>query len=266
MKEIEFSRRHMIALAGTGVAAAALSGCSEKGSSEVAMSGNDNFGDDPHAKIAADQGPFNPEFMSLVHLTSSGTWAISSNDAHFKFVQTSYDPAARTKWASEIFVNKIKNGWNRFREAPRGSRFEVFDRTPTAPTPDYADALEFAKFGFGSPHDIYIFFEHGAGELSLDPARLISFSRTLLVGKPANPNHAFADTELVTDRSLLGDLADLGSLIRLNNHFTVKDGGSYHRLPHGKVTSQDYKLNIFFKTKTGIAMAIDPDTGNGVGR
>jgi hypothetical protein len=265
MKEIEFSRRNMIALAGTGIAAAALSGCGEKSSSEVATLAVDNFGDDPHAKSAPERVPFNPEFMSLVHLTSDGNWAISSNDAHFKFVQESYDPAARTKWASEIFVNKIKNGWQRFREAPRGSRFEVFDRTPAAPTPDYADALEFAKFGFGSPHDIYIFFEHGAGELSLDPARLIDFSRTLLTGKPANPNHAFADTELVTDRNLLGDLADLGSLIRLNNQCTLKDGGSYHRLPYGKVTSQEYKLNIYYKTKSGIAMAIDPDTGNGAG-
>jgi hypothetical protein len=265
MKEIEISRRNMIALAGTGVAAAALSSCTKTNGSDREDPASENFGDDPQAKSGADQVPFNPEFMSLVHLTSDGSWAISSNDAHFKFTQASYDPAARTKRASEIFLNKIKNGWQRFREAPRGSPFEVYDRTPSAPTPDYADELQFAKFGFGSPHDIYILFEHAPGEISLNPARLIEFSRTLLVGKPANQNFAFSDTELVTDRKLLGDLADLGSLIRLNNNYTIKEGGKFQRLPFGNVTSQEYKLNIFYKTKSGIAMAVDPDTGNGQG-
>jgi hypothetical protein len=261
MKDIEVSRRNLIALTGAGVAAAALSSCTEK--EENAITGSENFGDDPHAKLAEAELPFNPEYMSLVHLTSDGSWGISSNDAHFQFVQSAYDQAARTKWASEIFVNKIKNGWTRFRDAPRGSRFAVYDRTPNAPTPDFADELEFANFGFGSPHDIYIFFEHAAGAITLDPGRLIDFSRKLLTGKPADPNHAFSSTELITDRALLGDLADLGSLIRLDNNFTIKDGGGYHRLPHGNIKSQTYKLDIYFKAKSGVAMAVDPDTGNG---
>jgi hypothetical protein len=265
MKNIQFSRRKMIALSGAGLAAASLSGCDDKTISSSGEPAGDNFGDDPHAKIADDRAPFNPEFMSLVHLTADGNWAISSNDAHFKFVQPSYDKAERTKWACEIFTNKIKNGWSRFREAPRGSRFAVYDRKPDAPEADFADELEFKRFGFGSPHDIYIFFEHADGELTLDPARLIDFSRTLLTGKPANPNHAFSDVEIVADRNLLGDLAGLGSLVRLNNRFTVKDNGGYHRLPHGNITAQEYKLNIFYKAKSGIAMAIDPDTGNSMG-
>ncbi len=268
MTDIEFSRRGVFALTGAGVAAAAVSACTNE---NVAVASSDpetdNFGEDPNGSAVAERAPFNPKFMSLVHLTSAGAWGISSNDAHFEFVQETYDKAARTKRASEIFANKINQGWSRFRDAPRGSPFQVYDRTPKAPTPDYADELEFARFWFGQPHDVYIFFEHAPGELTVDTSgkRLLSFSRELLSGKKANKNYAFFDAEIVTDKADLGGLAGLGTLIRFNNLCTVKDDTGYHQLPYGNVKSQEYKLDIVYKTKTGIVMAIDPDAGNGEG-
>lgn len=271
MKEIEFSRRNMIALTGAGLAAATVAACSDPGGSSVGggenEAGFDNHGDDPNGASATERVPFNPKFMSLVHLTSGGAWGVSSNDAHFEFVQPSYDKAGRTKHACAIFANKIKQGWRRFSEAPRGSPFQVYDRTPDAPRPDFADELEFVRFGFGQQHDVYVFFEHAPGEISVDSIgkRLLSFSGHLLDGKKADPNHAFFDAEVISDLALLGDLAGLGTLIRFNNLCTVKDDKGYHSLPYGDIKSQEYKLNIFYKAKSGIAMAIDPDTGNGHG-
>jgi hypothetical protein len=265
MTQTPLSRRNLMALAGAGAAATALAGCTAGSNS----SGNesiedDNFGDDPHGTAMGRTG-FNPKFMAVVHLTSPSNWGINSNDAHFEFIQPNYDKAARTAWASEILLNKISNKLPRFRDAPRGSRFQVYDRTPTAPKPDYADEVEFARFGFGQPHDIYVFFEHQPGELSFDPSRLLGFSRLLLSGKNANKNKAFDDAEIVTDPAVLGRLVGLGTLIRLNNYCTIEDDKGYHQLPFGDVKSQNYKLNLYYKTRSGIAMAIDPDTGNGVG-
>lgn len=266
MKDTELSRRNLIALTGAGVAATALAGCTAATTSQgPEADGGDNFGDDPHGAAAVEQVPFNPKFTSVVHITSSGEWGINSNDAHFEFVQTSYDKAARTAWACEIMLNKITSRLPRFRDAPRGSKFQVFDRTPSSPTPDYADEVEFARFGFGQPHDVYVFFEHEPGALSFDPNRLLGFSRMLLVGKKADKNKAFDDAEIVTDATVLGRLASLGTLIRLNNYCTIEDGARYHQLPYGNIKSQTYKLNLFYKSKSGIAMAIDPDTGNGTG-
>jgi hypothetical protein len=255
----------MMAAAGVGLAGAALAGCQQKAGDSGP--GHGGTGDDPHGAMVGAMASFAPEFMGLVHLTSDGSWGISSNDAHFKFVQPSYDKDARIKWACEIYANKIAKGLKRFSDEPRGSRFQVFDRTPDAPNPDFADELEFARFGFGSPHDVYMFFEHAPGEITVDGKnkRLIGFGDTLLSGKKADPNHAFDGAEEITDTALLGALAGKGTLIRFNNHCTVKDAKGYHKLPYGNIQSQTYKLDILYKTKSGIVMAIDPDTGNGMG-
>jgi hypothetical protein len=263
MTDFEFSRRNMIGLAGVGVAAAALTGCTAKDASGGASAGDP--GDDPHGAMAEVRGPFNPRFMGLVHLTSAGAWGISSNDAHFEFAQDNYDKDARIKWACEIYANKIAKRLKRFSDEPRGSRFQVYDRTPDAPVPDFADELEFADFGFGQPHDVYVFFEHAPGEITVDGKnkRLLDFGTKLLSGKKADANHAIFDTEEIADPALLGALAGKGTLIRFNNHCTIKDSKGYHQLPHGNITSQTYKLDILYVAKSGIAMAIDPDTGNG---
>jgi TAT (twin-arginine translocation) pathway signal sequence len=265
MTEIEFSRRNLMAMTGVGVAAAAVAGCTPK--SGAGGTTIDDAGDDPHASQAEGREPFNPKYMGLVHLTSAGAWGISSNDAHFEFVQEKYDKDARIKWASEIYANKIAKRLKRFRDEPRGSRFQVYDRTPEAPTPDFADELEFAKFGFRHPHDVYIFFEHAPGEITVDgkDKRLLDFGTKLLTGKKADVNHAFTDAEEITDPALLGALAGQGTLIRFNNHCTIKDEKGYHQLPYGDIQSQTYKLDILYRSKSGIAMAVDPDTGNGMG-
>jgi TAT (twin-arginine translocation) pathway signal sequence len=268
MKDVEFSRRNMIALAGAGAAATALAGCTAPNTSTATETGEgDDFGDDPHGSITEQRVQFNPKFMGLVHLTSNGTWAISSNDAHFGFVQETYDKNARIKWACEIYSNKIAKGLKRFSDEPRGSRFQVIDKTPDAPTPDFADYLDFSKFGFGAPHDVYVFFEHAPGEITVDGEnkRLLGFGGKLLSGKKADTNHAFFDAEVIAEAALLGGLAGKGTLIRFNNYCTVKDDKGYHELPYGDVENQTYKLDIFYKTQSGIAMAIDPDTGNGIG-
>jgi hypothetical protein len=266
MTDIELSRRNLIGMTSAGVAAAALAGCSATGPQpESAVDQVDNFGDDPNGASALDRGPYNPEFMALVHITSASQWAINSNHAHFEFVQKTYDAAERTGRACKILLNKITGKLPRFRDAKPGSEFQAYDRNRGAGTPDYADYVEFANFGFGEPHDIYFFFEHAEGELSFDPKRLTGFSRTLLSGKKGDRNQAFYYAEIVGDAAVLGDLARLGTLIRLDNYCGIRDASGYHRLPFGDIKSQIYKLNIYYKARSGIAMAIDPDTGNGYG-
>ncbi len=266
MKNIEFSRRNMIAMTGAGVAAATLTACTDKEASTGSSLAGDT-GDDPHGSITDERAQFNPKLMGLVHLTSDGAWGISSNDAHFTFAQETYDKNARIKWACEIYANKIAKGLKRFSDEPRGSRFQVFDKTPDAPKPDFADYLDFSRFGFGAPHDVYVFFEHAPGEITVEgeKKRLLGFGGKLLSGKKADANHAFFDAEVISDAGLLGGLAGKGTLIRFNNYCTVKDDKGYHELPHGGIENQTYKLDIFYKTKSGIAMAVDPDTGNGIG-
>jgi hypothetical protein len=266
MTDIELSRRSIFAMAGAGVAAAALTGCAGSGTKgDSSAEETDNYGEDPNGAKTLDRGKYNPVLMAVVHITSAGPWAISSNHAHFDFAQPDYDPAARTAHAGKILLNKLGGKLARFRDAPRGSPYQVFDRAPQAPVPDFADYLEFANFGFGEPHDIYFFIEHAPGELSFDPKRLLGFSRMLLSGKKGNKNQAFDNAEIVAGDALPAELARLGTLIRLDNFCTVKDDTGYHQLPYGDVKSQSYKLNLYYKSRSGIAMAIDPDTGNGYG-
>jgi hypothetical protein len=269
-----------------GLAGVALAGCerklsgggalaslsdkeiSDRVSEFIAQRGIDNYGANPNGPMPDPSVPFNPGYMALIHMTSAGPWEIRSNHAHFAFSQTSYDKPARIARASAIFANKLGKTHKRFRDEPRGSHFQVYDIEPGLPVPQFADQLEFANFYFGHQHDLYIFYEHKPGELKFDTItnRLVTFSQFHGSGEKADENHAFFNAELITDPALLGKLKGRGSLIRLENHFTVKDGTSYFLLPHGATDSQHYKMNLIYVAGSGIVMAIDPDIGNGGGR
>lgn len=289
------SRRNAIALAGVGVAGLALAGCSkgsgggdpvlterevsDRVSTFIADRGLDNHGDNPNEAPVSQPQPtvFQPQFMVLIHIKSDGAWAISANHAHFNYT-ASYDKVDRTKRARDIFLNKLTKGHGRFKQEPRQSNFQVYDRRPTASAADFADELDFTLFQFGSQHDIYVFYEHNQNAISFDDTnrRYLTFSKFFKDGSPANRNHAFFNAERITDVSTLGGLNGKGSLIRLENHMTYKEpvdptatqptpGALYRPIPMGTQNHQRYKMNLIYVTRSGLVMMIDPDTGNGVG-
>jgi hypothetical protein len=285
-KEIGVSRRNALVMAGTGAAGLALAACNKEGaggatrpelgakktsalvSEFLAEQGLENHGDVASAPPPGPVPAYKPNFMQLIHLKSNGPWELTSNHAHFEFVQPTYDKAARIKRATQIFANKVQKGHSRFKAEPRGSNFQVHDRQPNDPTPDFADSMNFAEFNFGQQHDMYIFFEHKPNEISFDTANknFVIFSSKFLNGTATDENRAFFNAELITDPATLGPLNGKGSLMRMDNFYTAKPGSSYIPIaPSGPVKSQVYKMNFVYVTSTGIVMLVDPDTGNGIG-
>lgn len=286
MKNSEISRRNMLAVTGLGMASAALVGCEQLSGGDksgAALSrkelsslvtafikerGINNHGHNPNKAPIGPTAPFNPKFMVVVHMTSKGPWAINSNLAHFEFA----DPAKnnRISQASKICLNKLARGHRRFRDEGRRKSFSPFDRKPTEAQADFADAVEFAEFDFLNQHDIYIFYEHKKDEVMFDTDQLITFSEFQFGGAAADENQAFFNAELI-DPALIGDLAKKGSLIRLENHYTVWKSGQYEllgtedqQLPAG--VAQHYKMNLIYVAgSSGIPMLIDPNTSNGDG-
>lgn len=293
MTEIELSRRNLIAASGVGLAGTALAGCDSVARLSGARCGNEgfvplsaeaisdrirgyvrerginNWGDDPNKPPPNEfdqvKLPFKPEYMLLIHIASGGAWQISSNHAHFAFADQ--DPDGRIAHASDIFVNKLRRQHKRFKAEGRGKPYSVHDRAPTMPVADFADEIDFDNLNFRSPHDIYVFYEHKPNEVRLDTIsnQLVTFSQFHSSGIEADENRAFFNARLVTDTKLLGGLDGKGSLIRLENHYTVWNGSGYDRLDYNPADPQHYKMNLLYVAATGIVMAIDPDDGNGVG-
>jgi hypothetical protein len=286
MTDFELSRRNLMAAAGLGVAGAALAGCDllSRGDKRTAAlsvrevsslvtdfineRGINNHGHNPNEAPTGPTVPFNPKFLVVVHMTSKGPWAINSNLAHFGFADP--DKAKRIDQASKICLNKLGKNHRRFRDEGRRQPFSPYDRKPAEAQPDFADSVEFAEFNFLGQHDIYIFYEHKKDEVVFDPDQLVTFSQYQFGGAPADENQAFFNAEVV-DAALTGQLANKGSLIRLENHYTVWNGSKYEllgtegqQLPAG--VAKHYKMNLIYVAgSSGIPMLIDPDTGNGVG-
>lgn len=285
MIDIEFTRRNLIAAAGIGVAGTALAGCNPNGSKEtgarmlgekevsalvtdfIEQRGINNYGDNPNAAPSGSNVPFNPRFMVLVHMTSRGPWAINSNLAHFEFAAA--DKNRRIEHASKIMLNKLGKNHKRFRDEDRRKPYSPYDRKPADPQPDFADAIEFAEFNFWRQHDLYIFYDHKPNEVQFDANQLVTFSQFQFGGALADENHAFFNAEVV-DPALTGQLASKGSLIRLENHYTVRQNNQYELLPEGQQlpagVAQHYKMNLIYVAgSSGIPMLIDPEPGNGAG-
>jgi hypothetical protein len=286
MSDFELNRRNLLAAAGLGAASAALAGCNQPVGGDKSTAainpkelsglvtdfinerGINNYGHNPNEAPSGPTMPFNPKFMVVVHMTSKGPWAINSNLAHFAF--TDADKAKRITQASNICLNKLDKKHRRFRDEGRRKPYSPYDRKPAEAQPDFADAIEFAEFDFVHQHDIYIFYEHKKGEVMFDPDQLITFSEYQFGGAPANENQAFFNAEVI-DPALTGKLADKGSLIRLENHYTVWKTNKYElvgpegqQLPFG--VAQNYKMNLIYVAgSSGIPMLIDPEIGNGTG-
>ncbi len=299
MTNLDISRRNMIALASAGVAGAALAGCKELGGNSegggkpgdgevgvlteaevsnrvdgfIAKRGINNYGENPNGPPANSTVAFDPKYMVLIHLTSDGAWDIRSNHAHFSVPAGKNTPNLRTKWATAAFDYKINKKYRRFNKEPKNSKYEVFDINAAGQEPDYADYVEFEAFNFLSQHEIYIFYEHKSGAIRFDTVKnqLITFSEFHVSTLQANENHAFFNAKQITDTDLLGNLAGKGSLIRLENHYTVLDGNQLKLLsPQGSELpsneAQNYKMNLLYVSgASGIVMVIDPSTGNGTG-
>lgn len=286
MTDIELNRRNLIAAAGLAAAGTALAGCDLIGGSEPKVAaispkevagllgefvqdrGINNYGHNPNDAPIGPTVPFNPQYMAVIHMTSRGPWAINSNLAHFAFADQ--DKSKRIDHAGAILLNKLTKNHKRFRDAGRGNAFSPFDRRPGDARPEFADFLEFAEFDFLHQHDLYVFYEHKPGEVLFDPNQLVTFSQYQFGGAQADENHAFFNAEVI-DPAQTGQLAGKGSLIRLENHYTVWNGSQYELIgPEGQVLGaaldKSYKMNLIYVAgSSGLPVLIDPDPGNGMG-
>jgi hypothetical protein len=249
----------MVLAAGAVLAVAACDGAKsdEKADKSVAQTeGIDPpWGDDPN------QGPFKseftPDFITLVRISSKQAWDISSNHASFPVKGMSYDQ--RKSLAAEIFKH-FKSG--------KIKSFADLHGTPD----DHQiaqrkgggyDRNDFNEFQFGSPHEIYIWFDNKDVSLlhptGMNP-HLISMSAKRADGTDTTKNKSFYADEYGPTPAGLD-----GPIIVVRNRFLDADGNAITTGGQGL----PYSMNIFFKAKNKqgleVTMILDPDTGNGVG-
>jgi hypothetical protein len=205
-----------------------------------------NHGDNPNGP--APGGTYDPQFLVVVHLQADG-WNVHGIHAHF--AAPSSNPAGRIALAASLIEAKLKGGHATF-DYPGAPQLPY--RLPDGSLAQHED---FKHFAFGSQHDIYVFFEHEAGQLSFVTGDIAEFSRYFRNGNQADGNYAFYDANEVTSQ-IPTDLAQLGSMIQIENHFSKR--GSQ---PIGKQEKFTYKLCLNYLAASGIPMVIDPQPING---
>lgn len=208
-----------------------------------------NSGDNPNGPAPA--GPYDPAYIAVAHMVSTG-WNVSAIHAHFS--ADGLDEAGRLGLAAQLMEAKLAN------------HERVFDY-PGAPQQPYVNSEgqicqyeNFENFRFNSQHDLFFFFEHAPGEITFKQGDLVEFGSSFRDGNPAAPNFAFFAAEDVTG-SVPDPLRGAGTLVRLENHFRKQGNAPIDP----KIDRITYKLCLVYTAGSGIAMIIDPDTGNGGG-
>jgi hypothetical protein len=281
MSKIAISRRSALTAAGPTLAVAAC-GKQPKARAEEAnvqamtasevTSGLKEFlqqlGVKPHGKPPKEPYPFagqagyptyEPGHFMLIYVASTKPWQIFAN--HAVFAYKSKVPKERMKQVIDLLELKKPNPLKPFSQLSS----DVADGLwPGQTTPAKRDHLFFKNLGFGSQHDIFIYFDHkldatdpDKDEILFDQtlANFITFSEHKFSGSGAAENHAFYNLRKVS-KSAMAPIKE-GTLFSMENWFTAQDGKT---IPAGFDAS--YKTNFLYFTN-GIPMLIDPDTGNG---
>ncbi|MEE9434504.1 MAG: hypothetical protein V3V15_09725 [Sphingorhabdus sp.] len=277
MKTNKLSRRKFVALSGATLALGACKPSDDPLLVDTPISPDDaertaneffknatgfDHGDDPHVILSEQRrAMFKPEYIAIVHITSSGAWSLDVNHAHFKLSPATLSdntPANRLNEAQSYLVGKLSGRHARFRDNTNMRPYKRQDRT-------YADALDFGGFGFDSQHEIFIFFN--STDIRLVSGKLILFKDKLIDDRPAKPNHSFYGAKI--ENGLNAQLKGQGQMIRLENYFTDEQGRSLT----GKRPAHEYGIGIGFVAPPTPRFTplqdkyiiIDPDTGNGWG-
>ena len=277
MTQPDLSRRAMLTVTAAGVAIAACSPKSsetsgnQKSADDKVANGkgiNPSNGDDPNDGFPTGVA-YAPKYMTLVRITSKGSWDISTNHASFPAPAASSpaDPDSdtnnRLKAAIEIFKKFTgNNASKRFGELNLASIIKRHQGK--------YDAIDFDDFNFGHQHDIYIWFDTAAVALhkTAAGAHLIEMTNFRADGTGTDPNKSFYAKDV--SASVQANLK--GSMILVRNYLRDNDGKPLWNADGkpAKLNSEfKYSMNIFFelirKNSKNLIVILDPDTGNGTG-
>jgi hypothetical protein len=254
------SRRDLVALGGAGLALSAFD-WKEGGGSAVAAA------DDPPLYPMAPCEPhglhpssppngtthsqdFVAQYICVIHLNFSEPWRMSVNYASFRM--KGFTDLARLKKAKNVLIERFdpKVPVTRFSQLSINRPYKGIDW------------IDFNKFGFGTKHELFFFFE--SPNVSLDKDWLIVLPRLSLKhpGTDNDPNYSFLYARIVSEIDMGSYLYSKGRMFRVRDYVQDKHGNPI-------TTSEDYSMNIHFKIACGInewvPMVIDPETGNGAG-
>jgi hypothetical protein len=224
---------------------------------------DNTYGLDPHsaadeARVSAAVGGFDPAFVTIVRIHSDGAWHLGANHAA---IARQGDPDEQ---ALAILAKTVRpgNGRRRFREFGPGSNAsdaENFHKRGRYAPLGATDLDDFEAFGFASQHAIYIWFD--SPRVSLKADELISFSRQLADGSPADPNDSFF-ARAIDPKGRVS-----GPVIAIRNYF-ARQSADGSIVPRDAATDRAmHKLNLHFilPGKLPLPIVLDPSTGNGAG-
>lgn len=195
-----------------------------------------------------------PDYFMIIFVGAYAPWSIYENHAVFKYQNGK--PADRFAEALKILKKKKAEPSKPFSNLGKVAE----GRWPGQTTPAKRDHLQFDVLGFGSQHDIYIYFDHrspgGKDEIQFDPTleNVIIFSEYHFSGTPTAKNHSFYNLKKIEKTT---SKLEEGTLFTLENWFTDDYGK-----PINPGTQIHYKMNFLYTSNT-VPMLIDPDTGNG---
>lgn len=260
------NRRSAIAIMG---ATSVLAACSGTGAPapkpKLDIYGrNPSFGPEPNVdKWGAGLPNFEPQFITLVRISSPEPWKISVNHASFDVskVDGKYpDETDRKKLALKLFSEvalKDVQPRKRLNAVTSGKLYKRHN----IPHETDTDIVGFGEFGASQQTEIYIWID--TPKAVIDRNYVISFSPKTGTGKDADPNDSFFAKGLA--ESVYG-----GPLILVRNYFCTYDDSS-KKFTSRKPTTKpaNYAMNIHFSIPGDgaemIPMVIDPNTGNGGG-
>ena len=221
-----------------------------------------SIGIDPHDLTQRPTNvPFQPSYVTIIVISSSGAWRLGANHASFGLDNAASNTSeARLAQALRI-LKKIAPGRRKLSDLQPGkpdAEAKIYRRKDGS-----FDRDDFVDLGFNSQHEIFVYFD--SADVTLDNDQLISFGATLSDGNPAAGNDSFFVSR-VDDGELDGPLK--GKLIRIENYNTIHDGSTFTPRPSDDLSKAvRYALN-FHLTLPGrqpLPIIIDPDTGSGGG-
>lgn len=220
-----------------------------------------DHGENPHDRFPASSPAYEPSHLAIVHLRSNGPWSLNIIHAHYECKGST--PDSRIKMVDDVLQWKTSSGSWSFNH-PKAPHQPCKNKAGQP-----AEYLNFRPFEFGSPHDIYFFFEHGADTIQFDGGMLIKITDGQGGGRPLAENESFYGAADVTGS--FQNLGGKGTVILMENHFT-KGKGKAKKLIDSSAGYLQYKLNLVYginplasDPSDMIKMIIDPDTGNGSG-
>lgn len=241
---------------------------------------NHPHGFDPHKLTNRPLPTFQPDYITIIRVDSSGAWRFSANHASFGIDDPANNtPEARLAQALRI-LRKTGPGkkLGSLRPGMPDGEGKIYRHPDHGNDPNSGyDRDDFKDFGFSGQHEIFVYYDNR--DVGLVNDNLVSFSPFRAKDQdpdspptsdpspplPAAPNDSFI-VQRVFRRDIPASLG--GQLIRIENYNTILENGAFRRRdPAAQSEAVTYSMNFHFilPASKPIPMVLDPDTGNGYG-